>query len=269
MTKSWYSIKNKANGTASIAIHDEIGIWGVTAKQLIADIKAMGDIKTIHLSIHSPGGSVFDGLAIYNTLKAHPADITATVEGIAASAASFVLMAADTIEMPEDSFIMIHNAHGMAFGGADDLRDMADLMEKIQGQIANIYQKRTGLDMDEIKSMMASETWMSAVEAQELGFADTVIGALGIAAKCGQFEKYFKALPVNGGAAALPIIENIRDLERHLRDSGYSRKQSTEIVAKLKPEIQRDAGNHAEQQQLEQLQAVLTRLTIPTSLLQD
>lgn len=266
--KSWFTIKNKSNTTANVSIHDEIGLWGISAKDFMQAIKDLGDIKIINLSIHSPGGSVFDGLAIYNTLANHPAKIYGKVEGIAASAASFILMAADDIAMPEDSFLMIHNAHGVAFGGAEELRDMADLMDKIGNQIANIYQKRTGLTAEKILEMMADETWMTAAEAQELGFADQVSDALGVAAKAADFNKYFKAPPIKAAADALDSINTVRDLENWLRESGnYSGKQATGIVAKLKTLVQRDAGNDVEAQQLAAVSDRLDRIAIPTSLL--
>lgn len=266
--KSWYTIKNKANATASIAIHDEIGMWGVSAKQFIDDVKALGEVNTIYLSIHSPGGSVFDGLAIYNILAYHPAKIYAKVEGIAASAASFILMAADDIAMPEDSFLMIHNTWGGAVGGAEDLRDMADLLDKLQVQIANIYQKRTGLAVQEILDMMAAETWMNAAEAHKLGFADQVTDSLGIAAKAGEFNKYFREPPVKAAPDAIDGISNERDLEKFLREAGgLSRSQATGIVAKAKAIIQREAGDDGQSQQLAELSARLGKVSIPISLI--
>jgi ATP-dependent Clp protease protease subunit len=265
--KSWYTIKNKSATTGSISIHDEIGFWGVTAKQFIDDVKALGEVTTINLSVHSPGGSVFDGLAIYNSLAYHPAKIYGRVEGIAASAASFILMAADDIAMPEDSFLMIHNTMGGAFGDAEDLRDMAALMDKLQVQIANIYQKRTKLPEQDILDMMAAETWMTAAEAHAKGFADQVTDSLGIAAKAGEFNKYFKEPPMKAAPDAIDGIKTERDLENFLRDAGgLSRTQATGIVAKAKAIIQREAGDDGRQQQLALLAARLGKVSIPKSL---
>jgi ATP-dependent Clp protease, protease subunit len=260
MKKSWYDIKNKDGGTADISIHDEIGLWGVSAKDFIDGLKSLGDISRINLSIHSPGGSVFDGLAIYNSLKQHPAPIYAKVAGLAASAASFILMAADNIAMPEDSFIMIHQTQGGAYGQADDLREMADLMEKLTGQIANIYAKRTGQPLADIEQMMANETWMNADEAVALGFADTVTGEIGMAAKAAGFERYFKSLPVNLEKSA-PSVESLKDLERILRDAGQTRTQATATVANLKAIVRREAEAEGHQQpDYSPLQARLTGL---------
>jgi len=147
--KNWYSIKNKADGVLDISLHEEIGMFGIEASKFIADIRKEDDIKSINLSINSPGGSVFDGLAIYNALKSHPAKVYGHVEGIAASAASFILMASDVITMPENAFIMVHNAQRGAMGDADDLRDMAEVLENVTNQIANIYIKRTGIESEQ------------------------------------------------------------------------------------------------------------------------
>lgn len=265
--KSWYDIKNKGNGKRpSIAILDEIGLWGISAAQFIADVKALGNPEETDLTIHSPGGNVLDGLAMYNVLEAMTGKIYAKVLGIAASAASFVLMAADHIEMPEDSFLMIHNTHGGAYGKSDDLREMADLMDKLQGSIVNIYQKRTGINAEKLTEMMAAETWMSANEALVLGFADSVTNAIGVAAKADNFDKYFKEMPFDSAKNTAPIIENIRDLEKALRDAGHSKNSAMETIAKLKASIQRDAKNDADSQQLSALSARLARMSIPTSL---
>jgi ATP-dependent Clp endopeptidase proteolytic subunit ClpP len=196
--KSWYAIKNRSAEVIDISIHDEIGFFGVEAAEFIAQLKRHPDAKVINLSIHSPGGSVLDGLAIYNSLRGHGARIYGHVEGLAASAASYVLMAADHISMPEDAFIMIHNAHGGAMGDADELREMADIIDKLQNSMVNIYERRTGLDRDEITAMMKSETWMTAEEALALGFADTITDAIGVAAKIGRFAQHFRKLPVDG-----------------------------------------------------------------------
>ena len=103
ISQSWYSINAKANNSAEVWLYDEIGGWGVTARQFAQDIKALGDIKHIDVRIHSPGGDVFEGMAIYNLLKNHPAVVHAHIDGLAASMASVIAMAADVIHMPENA----------------------------------------------------------------------------------------------------------------------------------------------------------------------
>lgn len=196
--KTWYSIQAKADQSADISIFDEIGFFGVNAKQFIGDLKAI-DAKTIKLAINSPGGSVFDALAMYNALRQHPANVEVTVLGVAASAASLVAMAGDTIVMPENAFMMIHNPLNFAYGNADELREMADVLDKIGASLVATYANRTGLPEDEIKAMLDAETWLNAEEAVLKGFADELQPALKVAAS---FD--MERLPDNVRAAIEP-----------------------------------------------------------------
>ncbi len=180
--KSWYSIAAKADAkTADISIYDEIGYFGVTAKQFIGELKAL-DVATVNLAINSPGGQVFDAIAIYNALRQHPASIEVTVMGVAASAASLIAMAGDKIVMPENSFMMIHNPLNFAYGNADDLREMADVLDKIGASLVATYVARTGKSEEEIKALLDAETWLNAEEAVAQGFADELQPALKVAA---------------------------------------------------------------------------------------
>ena len=235
--KNWYTIKNRAEGVLDISLHEEIGMFGIQAVDFINEVRAADDIKAINLSINSPGGSVFDGLAIYNVLKAHPAKVHGHVEGMAASAASFILMASDVITMPENAFIMIHNAQGGAMGDADALREMADILEKVQTQIANIYVKRTGTSSEEVAAMMKVETWMNSADALENGFIDTVTDAVDIAAKIGGFSKHFKSLPIENNDR-VEQISSPKDFEKYLRDSGLSRGAAVALTARAKVVLQ-------------------------------
>ena len=176
--KAWYTITAAAGDKpAEINIFDRIGAtWdgeGVTAKKFIADLKAI-TAGSIMLFVNSPGGSLFDGVAIHNALKAHPATITAKVMGVAASAASVIVMGADSIEMPANTFLMIHKSASGAFGNADDMRAAADMLDKVDTSMGAIYANRTGKTADEIAQMLADETWLTAEEAVEMGFADKV-----------------------------------------------------------------------------------------------
>ncbi len=194
--KTWYQIKAKSDKpkSADISIHDEIGLWGVSASAFMRDLRGMGELDEINLSIHSPGGDVLDGWAIYNSLKNNKAKITARVEGLAASMASVILMAADTVEIPENAYIMIHNPWGLAVGDAEEMRDTADLLDKLGNGLVNAYSERTGNDEDEIREMMSAETWMDGKEAVERGFADKLIGAVALSARAFDNRK-FKMTP--------------------------------------------------------------------------
>lgn len=254
--KSWYSIKNKAGNVLDISLHDEIGLWGVTAADFMAELSANQDVRSINLSIHSPGGNLLDGLAIYNKLKAHPARVFGKVEGLAASAASLVLMASDHIEMPENSFLMIHNAHGVAGGDPDDLREFADLMERMQNSAVNVYHARTGKDPGELASMMKAETWMTAEDALADGFIDTITERIEVAAKIAAFSRYFKDVPVKN-AANVEAVNNERDLEKFLREAGLSKGLATALVSRVKTVFKGDPDNR--QTELEQLSERLAR----------
>lgn len=183
-----WKITNQNDSEAEILLYDNIANfddseWGyISAKGLINKIKALGNIKNISLRINSNGGSIFQAQAMYSYLKSHPANITVRVDGIAASAASLVAMAGNKIIMPENSMMMIHNPAGGVMGEADEMRDMAEVLDKIRDSIANVYVSRTGQDREKIVQMMNDETWMTANEAHELKFCDEVEGAVDITA---------------------------------------------------------------------------------------
>ena len=173
--KGWYTIRNAHEDEAEIYIYDEIGFWGVTANDFISDLR---DIKSSKIALHinSPGGDVFDGVAIYNALKRHKAEITVWIDGIAASAASFIAMAGDEVVMSSHSQIMIHDASGLVIGPAYDMRKMAEILGKSSDSIAAIYAKRTGNTIAEWRQRMKDESWFSDAEAVEAGLADRVDG---------------------------------------------------------------------------------------------
>lgn len=176
--KTWFSMKAES---AEISIFDEIGVWGVTAKNFIDELGTI-TAKDITLSINSPGGSVFDAIAIYNALRAKDAKVTVRVLGVAASAASLIAMAGDKIIMPENTYMMIHNPIGGCFGNAEDMRELADVLDKIGESIVATYVARTGKTTEEVKALLAEDTWFTAAEAVEMGFADETEAVLKIAA---------------------------------------------------------------------------------------
>ena len=137
---NWYSIKNIAKSQMTeVMIYDEIGNFGVDAKSFINEIKQIPNDTSVLLRINSPGGSVIDGLAIYDAISRMPQKVTARIEGIAASMASVIALAADEVIMSENSLYMIHNVWGGEVGDSDDLRKAADLMDKMGERLINIY----------------------------------------------------------------------------------------------------------------------------------
>lgn len=169
----WYTIQAKTADTAEISIYDEIGGWGISAQQFAKDFKALGNnLKQINLHIHSPGGDVFDGIAIYNLLKNHHANKTVTIDGLAASMASVIAMAGTEIIMPENAMMMIHKPWGVQGGDADDMRKYADLLDKVEDTLIPAYAAKTGKSAEELAEMLAAETWLNGKECVEHGFAD-------------------------------------------------------------------------------------------------
>ncbi|MCT4420307.1 Clp protease ClpP [Leuconostoc falkenbergense] len=134
-------------------------------------LKELGDVSTINLSINSGGGSVFDGIAIYNMLKSHKATVNVYIEGLAASIASVIAMAGDTITMRSGSMMMVHMPWTLSQGNAEEMRKTADTLEKTGDSIVDIYSERTGIASDDIRNIMNDETWLSAEEAVEQGWA--------------------------------------------------------------------------------------------------
>jgi len=175
-----------------IWLYDNVGEdpWfgvGMSSKTFAAEVQKLGKVDTINLRINSLGGSVREGIAIYNTLNNHPARIEVDVDSWACSIASVIAMAGDEIRMAENAMMMIHDPHGVSVGGAEEMRKTADLLDQIKQTIANTYSKRTGKKEADVMAMMTAETWMTATQAQDMGFADAITGEQRIAA-CSKFD---------------------------------------------------------------------------------
>ena len=179
---SWYTIRAQSTG-AEVVIYDEIGAYGVSAKGFLAELGALPDATPLALRLNSPGGSVFDAVAIYNAIKRHSGTVTVWIDGIAASAASYIAMAGDEIVMPENAFLMIHDPAGVVMGTAIDMRAMAEALDKIKGSLLQGYAAKSGRPQEEIAPLMAAETWLDAKDALDLGFADRIAEPVRIAAR--------------------------------------------------------------------------------------
>lgn len=204
--------------TASIFIYDEIGGFGISADSVRRELANI-DAPVINLSINSPGGDVFDGIAIYNELLSHDARVNVRVTGLAASAASIIAMAGDEISVAENGFLMIHNAWSMAIGNKRDMWDTGDVLNAIDKSLARTYSKRTGAEFEDISSMMDAETWLDAETAVNLKFADSIIESESANAL---FD--------------LSIYSKVPDslkrrIESGLRDVGFSQKQAKTAIS--------------------------------------
>jgi len=180
--KFWSMTKNENN--ADISIFGEIVTSGyewyesdVSASGFQKDLKGLGEVDTINLHINSPGGSVFDGIAIYQMLVQHKAAINVYVDGLAASIASVIAMAGDNIYIPKNAMLMVHNPWTMAVGNASELRKQADDLDKIGQSMQESYLSKTNgkLDQETLQKLLDDETWLSADDAVAYGFADEVL----------------------------------------------------------------------------------------------
>lgn len=171
--RAWYSIQNATADTARIDLYDEISFFGITASDFIAELRGV-TARTIDLHVNSPGGDVFDGMAIKNALIQHPAAVHVMVDGIAASIASVIATAGDRVEMARGALMMIHEPFAMVIGDSRDMRKMADALDKMRASIADAYVDKAGGSQDEWFARMEAETWFTADEAVAVGLADAV-----------------------------------------------------------------------------------------------
>jgi ATP-dependent Clp endopeptidase proteolytic subunit ClpP len=168
-------------GDAEILLYDFIGYdwWtdtGITALAFRDQLQALGDVQRLTVRINSPGGDVWDGMSIYNLLSQFQADTTVVIDGIAASVASLIAMAGDTVKAAEVSQMMIHDAWSIVAGNEQDMRDMADILTKIDQQIADTYALRSGSKTaKQFREIMNKDTYLTAQEALEWGLVDEVI----------------------------------------------------------------------------------------------
>lgn len=204
-THTWYSIRAAAGGEAEILLFDEIGAFGITAKSFVEALRPHAD-KAIRLRVNSPGGDVFDAVAIYNALKNHPRKVTASIEGLAASAAGVVCMAAKEVRAAGNSLFMLHDPHGLCLGTAADMRHVAELLDRVRTPLVAAY-RRSGKSDAAIEKLMSAETWFSAQEAKDNGFVDYVDQPIEAAAHhdLGRFP-YRKAPPPSPADQWAPII---------------------------------------------------------------
>lgn len=193
-----YRMVNRGNGRGEIYLYGTIGdsFWseGISAKKFADDLKALGKVDAIDLRINSEGGDVFAAKAMYSLLVDHPAEVTTHIDGLAASAASYVAMAGNKIKIAEAAFLMIHNASTIVRGNAKEMRRKADLIETVDASIREVYAARTGQDLAQIRDWMNEETWFEGEEAVDAGFADTLVENLKVAASVAD-PAVFKHLP--------------------------------------------------------------------------
>lgn len=223
---------DEAASDTSISIYDVIGEdWsgsGTTAKRIAAALRSIGD-RDVVVNINSPGGDLFEGIAIYNLLRAHSKKITIRVMGLAASAASIIAMAGDEIQVARAGFMMIHNCWVLAIGNRHDMREIADWLEPFDAAMADVYVARTGRGAKEIAKLMDDETWIGGKEAVDRGFADD----------------FLPADQVKDDAAARAEVKDIlavRRVDALLAKQGIPRSERRSLIAGVKSGMPGAAG---------------------------
>lgn len=220
--------------TADLLIYGDIGVFwgeGIGAADVAKELDGL-DVETINVRINSPGGSVFEGVTIYNTLAQHAANVVVHIDGVAASIASIIAMAGDEIRIAEAATMMIHKPLSFAFGQAPDLRKEADVLDTLEESLIDIYEARTGLKRDDLAKRLAAETWMRGQEAVDAGFADTVVKSK---TKKKPAASALLASYRNTPADLLQQQDGpaIREFERMLRDAAFCSNADAKRIAAL------------------------------------
>lgn len=199
---NWFEFKSLSDNTDAVDLYlyDEIGGWGASAAQFIAALAEFRG-QRINLHIHSPGGSVFEGHAIFNALRNHPGGVTVYVDGIAASMASVIAMAGAPVKMASNAFLMIHNPWTQGTGDSEELRKQADVLDKLKESLVSIYVAKSGQPRETIAAAMDSETWLDAEEAVAFGLADEVFEGMAVAASI-DFSRFSAKAPEGARAFA-------------------------------------------------------------------
>ena len=213
------AIMKAAGGTAEILIYEDIGsgwLGGISAKQFAEELKALGKISTINVRLNSEGGNVFDGVAIFNTLRRHQARVVVDIDGMALSIASLVAMAGDEIRMADNALMMVHDPWIVMAGTADELRKQAELMDQVKENLVGTYADRTKLKPEKVSALLSEETWMDSKQARELGFVDAVTEERRIAAKFDPDKfKHVPEFAMKRWEEATPRLDLYREKVQH------------------------------------------------------
>ncbi len=213
-------VSNEAEGPRSIYVYDRIGGWdGVMAKDVVLALAGAGDV-VVH--VNSPGGDIFEGAAIHNALKNHAGNVEVRIDGSAASAASFIAMAADTVVIEANATMMIHEGSALCVGSAQDMRDAADVLDLLSDTIAAMYAAKAGGTAAEWRTKMQAETWYNADQALTAGLVDS-IGAAGRADNAldlSIFDLLTKPVATNTAATnTIPETDGVKGFDSMLMEA--------------------------------------------------
>ena len=232
MTNQWYEMKAARNNSADIYIYGDIvgssstpnpDELSVSAKSFKKDLEALGDVNTLNVYINSYGGNVFDGIAIYSQLKRHPAHVNVYIDGVAASIASIIVMAADTVYMPANTLLMIHKPWVTTSGNSDSLRKSIQALDHACDVMITAYLEKAGehMDRETLEDLLQAETWMNARDAVKYGFADVIIDDVPqlVASISEEAKAHFKHIPAeltepkeNDHAERLALLAEIKNI---------------------------------------------------------
>lgn len=218
----YWEFKNKSKDEADLYLYIEIASWGGgyaahSAQSFKDELDSLGDINTLNVYINSPGGDVFEGTAITNMLKRHKAYVNVHVDGLAASIASVIAMSGDVIHMPKNAMMMIHNAWTYTWGNSNELRKIAEDLDKVNMSIKQTYLDKAGdkLSSDTITLLMDNETWLTAQECFDYGLCDVIEEEKQISANINnKFEDMYKKIPKNLVAKDTKEIQDLKNKEK-------------------------------------------------------
>ena len=230
--KFWNLVKNEEEKTAELILYGSIGsdeYWDdISDKVFKQDIENLGDVENITLHINSPGGSVFSAVAIANTLKNHKAKVIANIDGLAASAATIITSACDTVRMPKNALFMIHNPITFAYGNNQEMQKTVEMLDKVKNSIIETYLSKTKTDKETLSELMDNETWMDAETAKEYGFVDEIVNE--------EVGKEFveNKLIINNMAFDISKFKNFRKAKDTVIDNKKNTKEVKMTLEELK-----------------------------------
>lgn len=269
--KRFWEFRAQAGDTGELLLYGDIGDDGwsdVGSKEFAEGLKALGTVKKINVRINSPGGGVFAGQAIYSSLRRHAAEITIYIDGLAASIASVIAMAGDKVIMPKNSIMMIHNPTLLTWGGADQLRKDAGILDKVRETMIAAYRDKTGLSDEDIIELLDDETWMTAQDAVDWGFADAIEEEIKIAASIsgdmlmvrsstGEARMELKSAKIPEKIRArLDQKEAPASVGENEPKGGKAMEITLEILAEQAPDLLQEIRNQAAKEERERIQAL-------------
>ena len=231
--QKFYALEKTGDNETTIHLYDEVGAFGAGSKDFLADLGKL-EGQHIHLRINSPGGSVIEGTAIYNALRRHTGGLTVHIDALAASMASVIAMAGAPVYMADNALMMIHNPWTVSMGDSEQLRREADLLDKLKSTLVNAYKRKSGMEEEEIAQMMDKETWLDAVEAVALGFADAIEEGVAAAATAtpeqlrARFDTFAKGMTAE---IEKPAMESIPAVEQPVDEAPAATVVSESVPA--------------------------------------